>query len=185
MILNSIRDYVFHECQAASNRFGTAFWEQHIMVMRQYALQLAEYYQAEREIVDLAAYLHDLAALQDYEAVSQHHLLGTLKAQALLEPLGCPVEKILRVLQCIRTHSSPVLPGSGSPEEVCISHADAMAQIARPVYWLWYTFQVRALDYEQGRQWYLNRIKRHWVALGEPAKEMVQTQYFLAKSLLE
>jgi uncharacterized protein len=182
--IQELQDFVLVACQAETNRFGAAFWDQHILVVRDAARELARELGGDLEVIDLAAYLHDLAALQNFADVARHHLLAAEIAADMLARAGYPHERIQLVQECIRAHSAPLPAGGAPPEVVCISQADAAAQIARPAYWLWYAFQVRGMAFEQGVQWYLQRIERHWAALGEPARQLVRERYTLARECL-
>lgn len=58
--------------QQPENAFGAAFFEQHILPVRDCGPKLAEVLSADLEVITLAAYLHDLAAVQDFQVVSWH-----------------------------------------------------------------------------------------------------------------
>ena len=185
MISKVIREYVFNECKDSKNAFGPAFFEQHLLVVLEYGKRLAAVLGADTEIVELAAYLHDIAAVGDITVVPQHHLLGAESARETLQQHSYPSERIERVVQCITSHSAPVQIGKGSPEEVCLSDADAMSQIARPVYWLHYAFRVRQFDFKTGQRWYRQRVESNWSQLIRPAKDIIEKEYHLAQELLE
>jgi uncharacterized protein len=184
MLLDTIKDYVLAECRQPQNVFGEAFFEEHILLVRDYARRLAEVLSADPEIVTLAAFLHDIAAVQDFAAVPQHHLLGAEAARELLLRQNYPPERAERVAACIRAHNSPLAEGAGSPEEVCLSNADAMAQIARPVYWLFYAFRIRKNDFSAGRVWLREWYEKKWGLLIPPAQELIAEEYRLACALL-
>ncbi len=177
MEIELIKDFVYRECQRPQNAFGLAFFEQHILVARDYGLLLADQLSADPEIITLAAYLHDIAAVQDWEAVPQHHLLGAETARGLLRQENYPPERIEQVAACIQSHSSPIQTGQGSLEEVCLSNADALAQIARPVYWLYYAFRIRNYDFEKGRLWLLQHYEKNWGILIPPARDLIAAEY--------
>jgi uncharacterized protein len=184
-VVEIAREHMRAACAAPENAFGEAFFTEHILVMHDCALLLAEHYGADREIVELAAFLHDIAAVRDFSSLPRHPERGAELAADLLAQHGYPAERIERVAQCIRAHSTPQDPAEVPVEVVCISHADAMAQIARPVYWLWYAFTVRKLGYEQGRQWYRERVESHWQTLDAPAKEALEAHHRLVRALLQ
>lgn len=184
MLLETIREYVYTECCRPQNAFGEAFYADHILVVRDYALRLAEILGADPEIVTLAAYLHDIAAVQDFASVPRHHLLGAEIARELLLRQDYPPERIERVAACIEAHNSPLGEGAGTPEEVCLSNADAMAQIARPAYWLFYAFQIRKNDFSAGRAWLREWYEKKWGLLIPPAREFIAEEYRLACAVL-
>jgi uncharacterized protein len=183
-ITETIREHVLDQCKSDRNAFGPAFFEQHLLVVLEYGRKLAVVSDADAEIVELAAYLHDLAAVGDITIIPRHHLLGADLARNVLEENNYPSERIERVARCITSHSAPVQVGGGLPEEVCVSNADAMSQIARPVYWLYYVFRVRQFDFETARAWYRQRVDSNWSQLIPQARDMIEQEYRLAKDLL-
>ncbi len=184
MTINAVREYVNKACMSDSNRFGPAFFDQHLLVVLDYAGRLAGYYGADKGIVSLSAYLHDISAVLDFSSVSSHDTAGAGLAKNILADLNCPQEKIEAVCACILSHSSPVTPGNGTLEEVCISNADAVSQITNPAYWLYFAFNIRGCSFKEGREWLLGRIEGNWVKLVEPAKELIGDKYLLAREFL-
>jgi uncharacterized protein len=177
MITETVREYVFDACQSDSNAFGLAFFEEHLLVVREYSGPLAQALGADAEIVELAAYLHDIAAVQDFAALPKHPILSAETARKVLRDNGYATERIERVAQCILSHSAPVQIGKGSPEEVCLSNADAMSQIVRPVYWLYYVFRVRQFGFAEGREWLRQRVENNWAVLIPPARALIEKEY--------
>jgi hypothetical protein len=184
MILDVVREHVLTACTSDENAFGPAFFEQHLQVVCEYGLKLAAVLNADAEIVELAAYMHDLAAIGDITVIPRHHLLGADLARELLPELRYPADRIERVARCIAGHSSPVQIGAGAAEEVCVSNADAISQIVRPVYWLHYAFGVRRFDFETGRGWYRQRVESNWSQLIPQAQAMIESDYRFARDLM-
>jgi uncharacterized protein len=170
-------------CSHGTGPFDTVFFEKHTSVMAQIADTLAQEYHADREIVTLAAYLHDISAIEDYASVARHHILGGERAEEILSALGCPAEKIKAVRQCIFSHSAPVVSGQGTVEEVCISNADAASQILMPGYWLHYAFAVKQMDYTSGLKWYVEKIDSHFSGMTDEARAIVAEAYHAEKIL--
>jgi len=183
-VVDAAREYILGECRSSRNAFGPAFFGEHLLIVREYALRLAAILDADAEIVELAAYLHDMAAIADISVIPKHHILGAGLARSFLQEHKYPSERIERVAQCVASHSAPVQMGKGSPEEVCVSNADAMSQIARPVYWLYYVFRVRQFEFEAARTWYRQRVDSNWNQLIQPARDMIEKEIRLATDLL-
>jgi uncharacterized protein len=184
MIVEAIREYVAGECNSSKNAFGPAFFEQHLSVVIEYAGRLGEALGADLEIIELAAWLHDLSAVQDFAALPKHPALSAETARKLLQEKDYPSERIERVAKCIASHSAPVQTGDALPEEVCVSNADAMSQIVKPVYWLYYMFRVRQFGFAEGRDWLRQRVESNWAALIPPAREIVENEYRQVRVLL-
>ena len=158
MTTETVREYVSNACNSSRNSFGPAFFEQHLSVVVKYARSLGEALEADLEIVELAAWLHEIA-------------------RKMLSEKGYPAERTERVAACIASHSAPVQIGNGSAEEVCVSNADATAQIVRPAYWLYFAFHVRRLGFTEGKDWLRQRVENNWAALIPPARAMIEKEY--------
>jgi putative nucleotidyltransferase with HDIG domain len=184
MLGEQMRSLIKDACNRGTGPFDAVFFEKHTCVMAQIADTLAQTFHADREVVALAAYLHDISAIEDYATVSRHHILGGERAREILSALGYPNEKIDAVRRCILFHSAPVAPGQGTAEEVCISNADAASQIMMPGYWLHYAFVVKHLGYEIGLAWYAEKIDSHWSGMVEEARAIAAEAYHAAKILL-
>jgi HD superfamily phosphodiesterase len=184
MIAEAIREYVLQECSSRRNAFGPAFFEQHLSVVVEYSRRLAEVLGADLESVELAGWLHDVAAVQDMATLPQHPVLSAEVARKMLREKGYPAERTERVATCIASHSAPIQIGNGLIEEVCLSNADAIAQIVKPAYWFYYVFHVRQFGFAEGRDWLQQRIENNWKALIPPARALIEREYHqVAESL--
>jgi uncharacterized protein len=184
MTTETVREYVSNECRSDRNTLGPAFCDQHLSVVVRYSRMLAETLAADPEIVEIAAWLHDIAAVRDIGALRRHPVLGVEIARDVLGRNGYPSARIERVVRCILSHSVPVQIGSGAPEDVCLSNADAMSMIAKPAYWFYFLFGVRQLGFEEGNAWLLRRVESNWAALVQPARDLVEAEYRRTKELL-
>ncbi len=182
MLIETLRDLIAAEC--AKTSMTAAFFPQHILVMADYAQKLAEHYGADQEIVQISAYLHDIAFVRDPNTRAEHHILGAEIAARILSDKGYPEDKALLVKQCILTHSEPRPVGQDPIEAVCVSNADAMSQIARPAFWLYYFYGYWQYGYGEGKQAYVQWIEENWRGLVEPARESIAEKYRLVKAAL-
>ena len=171
-IVDRVRDQVRSECHAAQNRFGVAFFGEHLEPVVGYALRLAEALGADREVVELAGWLHDLAAIRDLAAVPTHAADGARLARGILEAHGLPALAIDAVCRAIASHASPTAPAAASPEERCLWDADVLAQLSRPAYWLYYLYGIRGLGRAEGLAWLRARAAGAWSSLHEEARRM-------------
>ncbi len=185
MIVKAMREHVFSMCKSDKNAFGSAFFEEHLAVVVEYAKRLGETLGADLEIVELAGWLHDIAAVQDVTTLPRHPILSAEIAQKVLQERGYPADRIERVAKCIASHSVPVQVGHGRRGEVCVSNADAMALIVKPAYWFYYVFHVRQLGFAEGRDWLRQRVESNWAALIPPARAIIEKQYNQVRELLK
>ncbi|MBN2128214.1 MAG: HD domain-containing protein [Sedimentisphaerales bacterium] len=184
MIVEAVKEHVFNECNGSVNAFGPAFFDKHLAVVVAYAGRLAEELGADPEIVELAGWLHDISAIQDFSVLARHPAVSAEIARKILQDRGYPSERIERVAACILSHSSPVQVGGGLIEEVCVSNADAMSQIVRHAYWCYYVFRVRRFEFTEGRDWLRQRVEDNWASLIQPARDMIEAQYRRVREVL-
>jgi len=177
MIVDTIREYVAGECRSSRNAFGPAFFDEHLSVVVGYARLLGQALNADLEIIELAGWLHDISAIQDFAVLPRHPAASADIARTILQERGYPSERIERVAKCIVLHSSPVQLGNGLVEEVCVSNADAMSQIVKPAYWSYYVFRVRQFGFAEGRDWLRQRVENNWAALIPQARVLIEKPY--------
>ena len=179
---DKIEELVKNECTGSS--FGPSFFDEHVAVVADYAARLAGPLGADTEVVTLGAWLHDLAAVRDPAAQPEHPRLGAELAPRVLAPYQYDRAVVEQVCRAVASHSFPLEPGSASPEEVCLSQADAVAQMVRPFYWLYFVTSVRGLDYGQAKKWLANLLASKWDALAAPARLLVGERCKVAIELL-
>ena len=127
----SIIEIMRNEIMVLNDKFMTEaednynFWEEHIKYVVQEALALAEKYNADTEIVELAALLHDIALIAKIGTRKDHHINGAKLAEAMLSKHNYPKEKIDRVKKCVLNHRSS--KNGADTEDICISDADILA----------------------------------------------------------
>ena len=184
MLTADVRDWVHGACQRDENVFGPAFFDQHLVVVAECAARLGGALGADLEVLELAAYLHDISAVLDVNTMLDHPRLSADCATGLLLARGYPEDRVSMVARAIASHSDPLPMGSASPEAISISNADAVARILRPAYWMYFAFVVRKLSFEEGRQWLRRLLEKQWSALIEPATELVATEYAATLDLL-
>jgi len=184
MPVGDIREFVLQSCQRNENVFSASFFDQRLAVVAECATSLAGRLGADVEVVKLASYLHDISAVYDSTTMPNHPELSAELATQLLLERGYPKDRTRRVARAIASHSNPLPVGSASPEEVCVSNADAAARILRPAFWMYFAFAVRRCGFEEGRQWLRSLVEKQWCKLIEPAKELVGQQYAATLDLL-
>lgn len=180
---DKIAELVNNEC--AGSYFGPAFFDEHLAVVADCAARLAAPLGADVEIVTLAAWLHDLAAVRDPANQPAHARLGAELVPKVLAPYQYERALVDQVSRAVASHTLPLAPGSASPEEVCLSQADAVAQMTRPFYWFYFATSVRGLDYAHAKIWLANLLTTKWEGLAPPARRLVGDRCKAAMELLD
>ncbi len=182
---------VSQACAAPNNRFGPEFLPEHLLLVERFALELASQLGADRRIVRVAALVHDLAAILDFETLPRHAEAGADLARAALSPggalagLGYDARDIELVATCVREHSTPQHPAEAALESIAVSNADAMAQIARPLYWYHYGRSVKGLGHDEAVAWYRSLVSRNFERLIDVAQPLISSRYEATRWLLQ
>lgn len=104
-------------------------WKYHLLPVVKNACMLAEKYNADKDVVEVAALFHDYADLLDMNNREQHHVLGADLAEGILMRDGYDERFIDRVKSCILNHRASVVKEKFSVEEICVADADAISHM--------------------------------------------------------
>ncbi len=162
------------------------FWEHHIVLVHKYAVLLAERLHADREVCELAAYLHDYGRVMLPARKDEHHLTGAGLAKEVLEGFGYAPDTVAHVQACIRTHRGSVDLAPATVEARIVANADAMAHIDAVPWFLHLRF-TKGDDPDAAAAWVRAKLERDWtkkLTLPE-ARVMVKEKYAAAKLLLD
>lgn len=164
-------------CACESNIFGFGIWTHHIVHVVRWGRLLARLCGGDQEIVELAALLHDYAAVKDEALYAEHHVHGPQEAEKLLKSMGYPQRRIEAVKYCIATHRGSVPTQRQSIEAQCLADADAMAHIEQVPSLMRMVFVERGLGIDEGTRWVRAKLERSWNKLSPLAQEMMRDKY--------
>lgn len=182
-IIEALQKEVHRRCTLPSNKFGMGCYY-HIEAVVKNGSILAGRYNADREIVTIAAWLHDIASVTDYSLYEQHHIHGAEIARELLTGLGYDPEKIPRVEMCIRNHRGSVNSERMTPEEMCVADADAVSHFDSLPSLLYLAYKIRGMDITEGRDFVKNKLERSFAKLSEGSREFYRDKYISVMSVL-
>jgi len=123
-IIEKVKEFVKKECEKPESYYKGIFMN-HFVLVSNHALQLAERENADKEIVEIAAWLHDIASVRGVHA--EHHIVGSEIAEKLLKKLNYPEKKIEQVKHCILSHRASKKIKRKTKEAQIIADADALA----------------------------------------------------------
>jgi uncharacterized protein len=138
---------------------------------------LSEKLGADKEIVEIAALLHDYASIKDKSMYEEHHIFGAIEAEKVLKELNYPQDKIERVKECIIQHRGSVTLEKTTKESMCIASADAMSHIDQVPSLLHLAYCKMKLNVSEGAKWVRGKIERSWNKLCPEAKEIIRDKY--------
>ncbi|MFC1686362.1 HD domain-containing protein [Patescibacteria group bacterium] len=182
--IKKIEKFVQETCKKESNKWGSSAWTHHIVTVVKYAKSLAKKLDADMEIVEISALLHDIASISNPDWVEDHHIHGTKLAEEVLKKYNYPQEKIEKVKHCILTHRGSKKIKRETIEAEIVASADAMAHFDNIPALMKVAFQVKEMDTDEGAKWVLDKIERSWKKLMPEAKEMMKEKYEAIKIVL-
>lgn len=183
-IKNEIKQIVEQACAADTNIFGYDIWTHHILPVIQNAKQLAPHFDANPEIVELAALLHDYASIKDKALYAEHHVHGPIEAEKLLKRFGYPKEKTEAVKDAIATHRGSVKVEHRSAEGACLANADAMSHIEQVPSLLYLAYIHHGMGIDEGKTWVKAKLQRSWQKLRKDVQDILRDRYEAALQVL-
>jgi putative nucleotidyltransferase with HDIG domain len=116
--------------QLAKERYCDNDYKYHILPVVKNALLLGRRLNADMNVIEAAAYLHDIGravSREQYQIENDHHIAGAKETRRILENLDIDDEFIGKVEHCVLVHRGRKEPAPQSIEAEIIACADAMA----------------------------------------------------------
>ena len=183
-IEKEIYDEVKRRCELPSNTYGIGAWDHHIKIVYELAKKYADEYNANQEIVALAALLHDIASVTDVNFTEEHHIIGASIAEELLLKENYPEAKIELIKKCILNHRGSRLATKISSEEICVADADAMAHFYSIPSLLSMVYREKKLPIDEGAKFVMDKLDRSYNKMSDKGRILVNKQYESAKNIL-
>lgn len=184
-IEDKIYQVIKERCEKPSNAYGIGAWDHHIKIVYELAKQYASDYEAEEEIVALAALLHDIASVTDASYTEEHHIIGAEIAEEILRQENYPEESIALIKKCILNHRGSRLVDKTSNEEICVADCDAMAHFYSIPSLLSMVYREKNLSIDDGSQFVMAKLDRSYNKMSEKGKRLVKVQYESARNILK
>lgn len=174
--LGKVRKIVGDECDE---------WllKRHIIYVVKYSRLLAEKLDANKEIVELGALLHDIGIAK--HGKEEHEKTGALEAERVLKEVGYSQNIIDEVKHCIESHRSRTEIKPRTLAAKIVANADAMAHFDTIPHLMQIALKNENNDSEAARRWIYDKIERDWskkLTIPE-AKEMMRNKYEAIKLL--
>lgn len=183
-IIDSIKDEVKRRCESEGNFFGMGGYY-HIKAVVENAIILAENYNADIEVVTMAAWIHDIASVTDYNFYEEHHIHGARIAGDILSEFDYPKEKIELVQSCILNHRGSKLLEKSSKEEICVADADAISHFDNLPSLFQLAYGVKSYSVSEGIDFVKNKLIRSYNKLSEDSKEVYREKYDTVMKILD
>ncbi len=154
----------------------------HIINVVKYSLFLAKKLKADREICEIAAWLHDIDKLKGGK--EGHHIRGAKDAEEILTKLKYPKDKIKKVCYCILTHSSDKNYLPKTLEAKIVASADALAHFDDFLEIVYFYYN-RGLTIDETRDRILKKADKSFNKMMPYAKKLAKKRYDAIKILLK
>ena len=183
-IVDQVRQFVEDECKKPTSCYGYEPFPYHFVPMIKYAQELADEFGADKEIVTIATWLHDIGSIMIER--KDHHITGAEIARKKLEEFGYPKEKIDRVVACILNHRGSVPKKRGTIEEQILAEADTISAFDDLTNLFDCALVWEHLSRPEARKSVRTKLENKWKQLQfEKSKEMIRPKYEAAMLLLK
>lgn len=182
-IIEFLSKEVEHRCQLPTNFFGIGCFY-HIQAVVKNAELLADSYNADKEVVMIASWLHDIASITDYNLYEDHHIHGAEIAEKILLSFKYDPDKIKLVQRCIRNHRGSVLNSKISLEELCVADADAISHFDNVPSLLYLAYVNRKMGINEGKEFVNHKLRRSFEKLSPKSKLMYNSKFEQVMSVL-
>ena len=182
-IVEEIRLFVENECKKPTSKYGYEPFVFHFKPVVEHAEKLAEELSADKEIVSIAAWLHDIGSI--VHGREEHHITGAKIAEEKLKELNYPQEKIELVKKCILHHRGSVPSKRETIEEQIIAEADVMSTFDNIPGIFKAAFVFEKNSQGEAKESVRKKLERKWNQLHfENSKRIIKPKYDAAMLLL-
>ena len=183
-IVEKVRTGVYKICSHPNNELGMDIWTHHIDTVFRIVRENHGLYGADLEVTTLAALLHDIASIKDKSVEKEHVIESARLANGVLSRFEYDKEKIALVEKCILNHHKHLTMGECTPEEVCVSDADALANIFEVPFFLKKAYGDEALGVDEGAKKVHDMIEENYSRLSNVGKVLGFERYKAAQKTL-
>ena len=160
-------------------------WKYHLVPVVKYAKLLAKKLNADEDLAELGALLHDIGRIKF--GGKNHEITGIPEAEKILKQVNAPREVINEVKHCVESHrGSKDIPPKTTIAKI-VANADAMAHFDAIPVLIQVALKKENDDIEKAFRWVYEKIERDWnkkLTIPE-AKEMMKEKYEAIKLLFD
>jgi len=183
-IVQEIRNFVETECKKPTSKYGYEPFVFHFTFVAKYAEGLAGELNADKEIVLIAAWLHDIGSI--IYGREEHHITGAKIAEDKLKELNYPSERIELVKKCILNHRGSKQNHRESIEEQIVVEADTMSTFDNIPGIFKAAFVYEDKTQGEAKESIRKKLKNKWNQLQlESSKKIIKPRYEAAMLILK
>jgi len=155
VIIEKVREEFLKACQ--TSKFLSKDYEYHTGIVEKLSLQLAEKFNANKVIVQLAAILHDIGRIK--YGPKDHEITSAEEAEKILNQFNISKEIIEKVKECILRHRHENGEIPELLEAKILKIADAWSHFKKPLYLLALRAAITQ-DIEKSLEWLKAKLER-------------------------
>jgi uncharacterized protein len=182
-VISEIKKFVIAETKKPNAVYDFEIVEFHFEPVAKYAKILAKKRKANKEIVEISAWLHDIGSV--IYGRKNHHITSAKIAEEKLRELKYPEEKIEKVKHCIFSHRGSQKIKRETKEAIVLAEADAMSHFdALPgLFRAYYVCEKKYTQGQAGRE-VRNKLINSYNKLSKDAKKIIEPKFKAAILLL-
>ena len=162
--------------------YGYEPFENHFVQVVDYAEKLADELGGDKEIILIAAWLHDIGSI--IHGRKEHHVTGAQIADQKLQELNYPAAKIELVKKCIFNHRGSRDDERVTLEEQIIAEADAMSNFDNIPGIFHASFTYENLTQVEAKRAVWKKLRNKWKKLHfDASKNLMRPKYEAVKLL--
>lgn len=183
-IIQKIKNFVEEECKKPTSKYGYEPFIFHFIPMTSYAEKLADELSCDKEVVILAAWLHDIGSI--IYGREDHHITGAMIAEKKLRELNYPLKKIELIKKCILNHRGSQQSERNSVEEQIVAEADAMSNFDNISGIFKAAFMYENKTQDEAKISVRQKLERKWDQLHfENSKKIIKPKFEAAMLILK
>jgi putative nucleotidyltransferase with HDIG domain len=182
-IIEEIRKYVESECKKSTSKYGYEPYNGHFVPVVKYSKILAKEKNADMEIVEISAWLHDIGSI--IYGREDHHITGAEIAEKKLVELKYNKDKIEKVKHCIISHRGSKEIKRESVEAEILADADSMSHFDNIGGIYMAAFLYENLNQTDANKCVKNKLINSFNKLSSEAKTIIKPKFEAAMLLLE
>ncbi|NTW14251.1 MAG: HD domain-containing protein [Candidatus Moranbacteria bacterium] len=183
-ITEKVRRFVEAECRKPTSKYGFEPYENHFVPVVKYAKILAREFGTDEEIVEIAAWIHDIGSI--IHGRENHHVTGAEIAMEKLREFGYPESRMERVKNCVLHHRGSQGIASETIEEQIVAEADSISAFDNIEGLFKAALVYENMSQVEARQSVLRKLTNKWNQLQfEKSRELIRPKYDAARLLLD
>lgn len=182
-VIQEIKNFVEDECKKPTSKYGYEPFPFHFVQVVKYAGELADRLGGDKEIISIAAWLHDIGSIMNGR--KDHHITGAEIAENKLKELNYPSEKISLIKKCILNHRGSQQNNRESIEEQIVAEADVISNFDNITGIFQAAFVYEKMNRGEAKDSVRKKLENKWNQLRfEDSKRIIKPKYEAAMLLL-